>query len=104
MSRWLPLVVLLPACSVLDGQKVTVLLRDREIDCVVSEAGPRVARLTLDQEDDLYLAELVNVEGDEAFALEATRNGRDVIFDCPDGYDTLIVRHATVLQSRLSVE
>ncbi len=104
MTRWLLLSLCLPACSVVDGQKITVLLRDREVECVTAGDGTRVGRLTLDQPDDLYVAELVNFEGDDAVSIPSTRTNKEVVFECPEGFDGFVVRHATVLQARAAAE
>lgn len=101
MSRTLLALIVLTGCEVIDGQKVTVLLRDRELTC--EPDGERsVARLTLDHPDDLYLAELApQNEPDRAFTLDAQRDGREVVFTCAGGVDSIVVRHATVLQDRI---
>jgi hypothetical protein len=101
MPRVLLYLVVVSGCETLDGQKVTVLLRDRELTCEPAE-GRSVARLTLDHPDDLYVAELAPVgEPERAFTVAAERDGRDVVFTCVEGVSSITVRHATVLQDRV---
>lgn len=101
LARLPVLFALLGACTALDGQKVTVLLRDRVVTCETNDAGDRVGYFELDQPDDLYVAELVSIEdADEAFTLRSRRVGRLVTFECIEGLDDFIVRHGTVLQAR----
>ena len=102
MSRSVLLLALLtPACITSYGQKVTVLLTDEEITCVdPGDGNPATASLTLEQVDDFYQVELVDPDGGTAHQLSAVRKGRDVTFQCPDGFDTLIVRHASILQAK----
>lgn len=97
--RFCLLFLALGACSTPFGQKVTILLSDREVDCQERSDGKLIATLELDQLEDFYQVELVDSQTDEAYLLPAVRNGREVTFECPEGFESLLVRHATILQA-----
>lgn len=101
MPRFLLVVLLSSACASPFGQKVTVLLNDDIIDCVApKKGGVATATIELDQPEDFYQAELVSADKSEGILLGARRVGTTVTFECPDGLDSLVVRHATVLQAK----
>jgi hypothetical protein len=94
------LLMLLTACTVPVGQKVRALLVDETLTCREPEGGgDRIAVLALDQEGDLYTAELVEVATGKRFSIPSVREGLDVTFTCPAGIDSVTVRRATVLES-----
>lgn len=101
MLRFILVGLVTTACATPYGQKVTILLTDDTIDCVVPNGETQaVATLQLDQPEDFYQSEVVNQTDGTAYLLPATRDGTTVTYDCPAGFDTLVVRHATVLQAK----
>lgn len=102
-SLALLLAVLGSGCLTPAGQKVTVLLTDRTLPCEAADGERRTAILELSQEDDFYQAPLVEKSTGFVRTLAGTRNGLTVTFECPSSVDELLVRHATILQSRADV-
>lgn len=101
MRRFILVGLVATACATPFGQKVTILLTDETVDCVVPNGETKgVATLELDQPEDFYQSEVVNQTDGTAYLLPATRDGTTVTYECPSGFDTLIVRHATVLQAK----
>ena len=89
------------ACSTPFGQKVTVLLTDETVDCVTPNGETKAyATLELEQAEDFYQSEVVSQVDGTAYLLPATRDGTTVTYECPSGFGSLIVRHATVLQAK----
>lgn len=100
MRHLVPLLLLAATgCATPIGQKVTVLLSDRQIPCQSTPDG-RYAELELDARDDLFQLSYVNEKTDEAVIRGARREGTTVIYACDDDEETLVVRHATILQAR----
>ena len=101
MRRFILVGLVATACSTPFGQKVTVLLTDETVDCVTPNGETKAyATLELEQAEDFYQSEVVSQVDGTAYLLPATRDGTTVTYECPSGFGSLIVRHATVLQAK----
>ena len=101
MRRFILVGLVATACSTPFGQKVTVLLTDETVDCVTPNGETKAyATLELEQAEDFYQSEVVSQVDGTAYLLPATRDGTTVTSECPSGFGSLIVRHATVLQAK----
>lgn len=88
-------------CVAPAGQKVRVLLVDQELTCQTEE-GSEIATATmqLELEDDLFLAQVQDLDSGDWLVLPAIRTGTTVVFECLDGLTRFTARRATVLQAR----
>lgn len=101
MRRFILVGLLAASCASPYGQKVTILLSDETVDCVTPNGETKAyATLELDQPEDFYQSEVVSQVDGTAYLLPATRDGTTVTYECPTGFASLIVRHATVLQAK----
>ncbi|HMV68728.1 MAG TPA: hypothetical protein PKA64_17890 [Myxococcota bacterium] len=93
------LLLSLTACAAASsGQKVRVLLLDEQLDCVAPEEGaPAVAELDLGRDDELYVAEVVDLARGVRVSVPVERDGRHLTFLCPEGLGAFTVRRAIIL-------
>lgn len=106
MRRFIAATLLFTGCATAPGQKITVLLNDKVVPCELAgrdaaDVPIYEAYFELTRPDDFYSAELVTKATGVAEQLAATRVDRDVVFTCPDGFDSIVVRHAAILQAQL---
>jgi hypothetical protein len=91
------LILLLSGCVTPVGQKIQGQLIETEVSCEAQDDGGRVGELTLQAEDDLYTAEVLELSTGVIFTLPAVRTGTTARFTCPEGLGTFTVRQVVVL-------